>query len=360
MTAPSLGEWRANGHGMMSIERWAYLVFGMVAALASAATVLALDHYATRAPAPRTADRVPVAFALRMAPDEIPAPAPGADRFAFVPSDMRPLSLPLLDESSESENPDAWSAETRPESQPPLDGWRLSIAPSQRLPWPGPPPGAPPSSYTLTERLGIIAPAATKRLAERFESAKTAWPPTEIGLVAIKDEKTLELFARSGAGTWRLVHRYQVLAASGGSGPKLRKGDRQVPEGVYGISFLNPNSRYHVSLRVDYPNAFDRQMAVKDGRKDLGGDIMIHGKAASVGCLAIGDEAAEELFVLAAQVGLPGVKLIIAPTDLRRHPTPEVLPGQPFWLPRLYAEVAGAMTEFKAPPAKSLLSLFGN
>ncbi len=83
-----------------------------------------------------------------------------------------------------------------------------------------------------------------------FETAKAAWPPSEIGLVAIKDEKILELFARSDGGAWTLIHRYPVLAASGGPGPKLRQGDRQVPEGVYGISFLNPNSRYDVSLRV--------------------------------------------------------------------------------------------------------------
>jgi hypothetical protein len=38
----------------------------------------------------------------------------------------------------------------------------------------------------------------------------------------------------------------------------------------------------------------------KDGRKNLGSNIMIHGKNCSVGCLAMGDEAAEELFVLAA------------------------------------------------------------
>jgi murein L,D-transpeptidase YafK len=62
-----------------------------------------------------------------------------------------------------------------------------------------------------------------------------------------------------------LIHRYPLLAASGVAGPKLRQGDKQVPEGVYGISFLNPNSRYDVSLRVNYPNAFDRQMAAKDG-----------------------------------------------------------------------------------------------
>ena len=70
----------------------------------------------------------------------------------------------------------------------------------------------------------------------------------------------------TGGQAWKLIHRYSVLAASGVAGPKLRQGDKQVPEGVYGISFLNPSSRYDVSLRVNYPNAFDRQMAAKDGR----------------------------------------------------------------------------------------------
>jgi hypothetical protein len=128
---------------------------------------------------------------------------------------------------------------------------------------------------------------------------------------------------------------------------------------VYRISFLNPNSAYHVSLRVNYPNAFDRKMAAKDGRKDLGGDIMIHGKNLSAGCLAMGDDAAEELFVLAAQTGLPKVKLIIAPTDFRQRGVSGPWPGQPTWLPALYAEVATAMSEFKVKRSSTgLLSLF--
>ena len=69
--------------------------------------------------------------------------------------------------------------------------------------------------------------------------------------------------------------RYPIRAASGALGPKLREGDRQVPEGVYDIESLNPNSRFHVALRVGYPNAFDRQMAGREGRTALGGDIMI-------------------------------------------------------------------------------------
>ena len=56
-----------------------------------------------------------------------------------------------------------------------------------------------------------------------------------------------------------------VLGASGGLGPKLREGDRQVPEGVYSIVYLNPNSVAHLSLALGYPNAFDRAHA--DGRR---------------------------------------------------------------------------------------------
>jgi hypothetical protein len=216
------------------------------------------------------------------------------------------------------------------------------------------------SRLVVSIRLAEIAPPAYNRLAEKFETAKAAWPPTEISLVAIKDEKVLELFARSNGGAWKLIHRYPVLAASGAPGPKLRKGDKQVPEGVYSISFLNPNSHYDVSLRVSYPNTFDRQMAAKDGRKDLGGDIMIHGKAGSAGCLALSNESAEELFVLAAKVDLPNVKLIIAPTDFRRNGLPPADPSQPAWVGKLYTDVASAMADFKAPPTTNLFAFFAN
>lgn len=223
-------------------------------------------------------------------------------------------------------------------------------------------PGPGPRNGSLQARLIEIAPAASERIAARFKAASAPWPPAEIALVAIKDEKALEMHARAQGGSWTFVHRYKVMAASGGAGPKLMRGDKQVPEGIYNISFLNPNSRYHVSMRVNYPNAFDRRMAKKDGRRDLGSDIMIHGKKSSAGCLAMGDEAAEELFVLSASIGLPNVKLVIAPTDLRRKPIPAGKPGQPAWVPKLYTEVASAMAAYKAPPVStggSLLSLLG-
>src|SRR5690606_4961 len=101
-------------------------------------------------------------------------------------------------------------------------------------------------------------------------------------------------------GVLRFVRALPVLAASGRVGPKLQYGDYQVPEGFYRIEALNPNSRFHLALRVNYPNAFDRAEAAREGRTHLGGDIMIHGSNASVGCLAMGDVVSEDLFVLAA------------------------------------------------------------
>jgi hypothetical protein len=81
-------------------------------------------------------------------------------------------------------------------------------------------------------------------------SAGLDYPAASLAFVAIKDERRLEVYARASEGdAWRHVRDYPVLAASGRAGPKLRQGDRQVPEGVYRIELLNPNSRYHLSLR---------------------------------------------------------------------------------------------------------------
>jgi murein L,D-transpeptidase YafK len=127
------------------------------------------------------------------------------------------------------------------------------------------------------------------------------------------------------------LRSYPVLAASGTAGPKRREGDLQVPEGIYRLTTFNPNSSYHLSVRVDYPNADDRAAARAENRTALGGDIYIHGKAVSIGCLALGDAAIEELYVLLADVGLPQATLILAP---RAEPTAE--PGAPAWITDLY------------------------
>lgn len=331
-----------------------YLIAGLcsAAAVACVSAVLAVAHYGLHNDAPREQRRVTLEYSERAAP----IPPKPADRMAFVPVDALPSA-----ETPEPETLAPWSVQTRKEADTQKSRQERAEASARNSPSSKAAALAAPSkTYTLDERLGEFSPAANKRLAEKFIAAEAVWPPAEIAFVAIKDEKVLELFARPSGSEWKFIHRYPVLAASGASGPKLRQGDKQVPEGVYGITFLNPNSRYHVSLRVNYPNTFDRKMAARDGRDDLGGDIMIHGKTKSVGCLAIGDEAAEELFALAAQVGLPKIKLIIAPTDFRKNGVPTAQPDHPAWLPELYTEVASTMAEFKAPPSNGLLSFFGN
>jgi hypothetical protein len=163
----------------------------------------------------------------------------------------------------------------------------------------------PPQPRTVEDVLAAIGPAVDARWRPFFAAAGVAYPPREFLLVGFKEENILEVHARQD-GAWRKIRSFPILAASGTAGPKRREGDHQVPEGFYAIALLNPNSRFHLSLRVDYPNATDRARAVAEGRtgEPLGGDIMIHGGAASIGCLAMGDPAAEDLFVLAARAGI--------------------------------------------------------
>jgi len=160
-----------------------------------------------------------------------------------------------------------------------------------------------------------------------------------------KKERRLVVWARDDKSGWRFIRDYAVLAASGRSGPKVRQGDYQVPEGIYGIGLLNPNSSYHLSMLVDYPNAFDRAQAAREHRTNLGGDIFIHGKNVSIGCVAIGDTAIEELFTLAADTGIARMKVILAPNDLRIA-GPPVEAATPLWILRLWQSIAAALHDF--------------
>jgi hypothetical protein len=179
-------------------------------------------------------------------------------------------------------------------------------------------------------------PGARARLAPYFAKAGIPFPPEAVSLLVFKRERSMELWAES-AGRRAMVRRYPVLAVSGIAGPKLREGDGMTPEGIYRVTALNPRSKYHLSLLLDYPNGFDRAMAFREGRTDPGGDIYIHGSDVSVGCVAVGDRAAEELFVLAALTGMERVTVIIAPLDLRSHPAPAVT-GHP-WVRDLYGSL---------------------
>jgi len=341
------------------------LVAFALSSIACAATTLALVSLDESRDGPAGTLRSSLEDKQQAAPVPAPRLAQRPSRFAYLPPEALSFEWPLVDEMPDAEglakelpqvaaSPQSWTVEVQENDSEPV----TDSSASRRGQVAKKPAKVRKRRYTLRERLKEISPSARARIIKKFASMKAVWPPTEVSLVAIKDERSLELYSRSGEGAWTFIHRYRVLAASGGSGPKLIRGDKQVPEGIYRISYLNPNSSYHVSLRVNYPNAFDREMAALDGRKDLGGDIMIHGKNVSAGCLAMGDEAAEELFDLAAEIGLANIQLIIAPTDFRKKPL-EPAPKTPQWVPALYTQVAGAMSEFKAPQQPGLLTLLG-
>ena len=91
---------------------------------------------------------------------------------------------------------------------------------------------------------------------------------------------------------------------SGSLGPKLAEGDHQAPEGFYYVarSGMNPNSRYHLSFDIGYPNTFDR------AHRRTGSLIMIHGNRVSIGCFAMTDVSIEEIYTLCAVALTKGQK----------------------------------------------------
>jgi hypothetical protein len=222
-----------------------------------------------------------------------------------------------------------------------------------RVSSPDPAP-APYSAYvpwgerTVELRLDEIGPRARERWRRSFRAAGIGYPAASVVLVAFKRERKMEVYAGSSPSRLRFVRRIAITAASGGPGPKLREGDGQVPEGIYSVDRLNPNSAYHVSLHLDYPNDFDEAMARRDGRRRLGGQIMIHGNAKSIGCIAVGDQAAEDIFVLAADAGVGATKVVIVPRDFRGGDVALPARGQPSWVRDLYARLD---LELRALPA---------
>ena len=179
-----------------------------------------------------------------------------------------------------------------------------------------------------------------------FAKSNVEYPPKDIALLAFKKERRMELWAKDSNTTWRYIHTYPLTAFSGRLGPKLKERDGQIPEGIYRLITFNPFSSMHLSMMIDYPNDFDRLQASKDGRRRLGNNIFLHGKSLSVGCLAVGDRAIDQLFLLVRRVGLSHVKLIIAPNDLRIAKPATSNFAQPRWLPELYKQINSALSQF--------------
>ena len=198
--------------------------------------------------------------------------------------------------------------------------------------------------YGVDNRVRQYGEVVRARLEPDFRRAGVSYPPTALVLIGLKEEKLLEVYAAGKDGVFHFIKAYSIVAASGHAGPKLREGNLQVPEGLYRIESLNPNSLYHLALRVNYPNDFDRANAAAEHRENLGGDIMIHGSDGSVGCLAMGDPTSEDLFVLAALTGIQNIQVILCPVDFRVREV-STKPDDPSWLPGTVRANKGGITE---------------
>ena len=144
------------------------------------------------------------------------------------------------------------------------------------------------------ERVKTAGGKTEARIKKLFADKHIQYPCAHILYRAFKSTNELELWARNSvADTFVLIKTYQICALSGVLGPKRWEGDKQVPEGFYFIEEFNPKSNYYLAMLLNYPNYSDKFFCDKE---HPGGDIYIHGKCMTVGCLPMTDEWIEEIY----------------------------------------------------------------
>lgn len=144
----------------------------------------------------------------------------------------------------------------------------------------------------LTERAAaILARVSPQVQRELGEKKLQLGAPVYLRIFKLPGE--LEVWVEQD-GRYRLFKSYAICSFSGFPGPKTREGDWQSPEGFYAVTSeqMNPQSSYHLSFDIGYPNEYDRLFARS------GGNIMVHGSCSSMGCFAMTDYRVEEIYAL--------------------------------------------------------------
>jgi murein L,D-transpeptidase YafK len=143
-----------------------------------------------------------------------------------------------------------------------------------------------------------VAPRSEKRIPDELlkdMAAKGMNRSSSILGRIFKEEGKLEVWKMRTNGRYALIKVYNICKWSGQLGPKFIEGDRQAPEGFYTVrpAQMNPNSGFHLSFNIGYPNAFDRA----HGR--TGANLMVHGACSSAGCYSMENDQIEEIYALA-------------------------------------------------------------
>lgn len=155
--------------------------------------------------------------------------------------------------------------------------------------------------------LGLAACAPSK--------FKTYDGPPVTQVIVKKGER--KMYMMSGN---RAIKVYDIGLGFAPMGHKQFEGDGKTPEGLYTIDRRNPNSTYHLSIGVSYPNTQDQALAAAVGRS-AGSDIFIHGQGPegralsqrrqdwTAGCIAVTDDEAEDIYAMVRD----GTPILIAP-----------------------------------------------
>jgi murein L,D-transpeptidase YafK len=140
-----------------------------------------------------------------------------------------------------------------------------------------------------------LAPIPAPTLA--LMKARGTTPAAPILIRTFKKEAELEVWKKGRDGRFALLKSFPICRWSGQLGPKRRQGDRQAPEGFYSVTpkQMNPNSAYHLSFDLGFPNAYDRAHGA------TGAYLMVHGVCSSAGCYAMTDAQIEEIYAIARE-----------------------------------------------------------
>jgi murein L,D-transpeptidase YafK len=149
--------------------------------------------------------------------------------------------------------------------------------------------------------LGGAAVASLGACSSSDGKFKTYKGPDVTGLVVNKGERKMYLLNED-----RVLKDYDIFLGFAPEGHKQIEGDGKTPEGVYRIDRRNPNSRFHLSLGISYPNEEDTRVAEEMG-KPPGGDIFIHGQRHPMrldkddwtwGCIAVNNKQIETIYAM--------------------------------------------------------------
>ncbi len=147
----------------------------------------------------------------------------------------------------------------------------------------------------------IAGAAATAALGGCATSKFKKYNGPEVTFIVVnKKARKMYLFHNE-----RVLKDYTIDLGFAPAGDKKIEGDGKTPEGRYFIDRRNPNSKFHLSLGISYPNAKDRAEARRLG-KSPGGDIFIHGKPNPFkkdadwtwGCIAVTNREMEDVYAM--------------------------------------------------------------